>query len=322
MDVETHDIASGSGEHVVQFYERDAELLAAVGPYLSAAIHAGETVIAIATPEHLDAFAQLLERDGIDLARARAGGRYLPLDAREIKARIVRDGELDRDAFHEIVGGLMRAASRSGRAICAYGEIVAVLWQEGHVLTAIELERLWNELARRWTFSLYCAYPVTVADERERAGELRQVCDAHSTVLPAAGQTGRDAGHVGSLLVDCVRATYAPERESPGRARRLLVEMLERCGCGRAHVEAAALVLSELASNAVRHAGSHFSVEVTLENDTVRLAVRDAGPASDPPHEQLTVRAMHGLAIVQALSSRWGVEPVPGGKRVWAEMPA
>jgi hypothetical protein len=83
-------------------------------------------------------------------------------------------------------------------------------------------------------------------------------------------------------------------------------------------VDAAALVLSELASNAVRHVGSPFSVRATIERSTLRLAVEDAGSPRARP--AMPVRRARGLGVVDALALRWGVDEAPPGKVVWAEL--
>jgi anti-sigma regulatory factor (Ser/Thr protein kinase) len=86
-------------------------------------------------------------------------------------------------------------------------------------------------------------------------------------------------------------------------------------------VDDVALVASELATNAIVHAGSPFTVTLGASADTIRLEVLDG------THTGPTLRAARtwdtsgrGLAIVQALSRDWGVSArVPGGKSVWAE---
>jgi anti-sigma regulatory factor (Ser/Thr protein kinase) len=164
-----------------------------------------------------------------------------------------------------------------------------------------------------------CAYPTASVAEEERRDALIRVCRMRSAVLARARVGAPDAT---PALFSELRATYPPSRESPGKARRLLARTLERYGCERAKVEAAALVASELASNAVRHAGSRFSLELSLDGAAMRLAVEDEGPAPCGPAEALRVRPTHGLAIVEALSLRWGVERTAAGKVVWAELPA
>lgn len=337
MAVETQDSAIERGEHVVQFYEDDAELLEAVGPYLTAAAVAGDVAIVIATEAHRHAFEAALEGDGIDVARIIASGMFLWLDAASTMAEFITDGEIDHDAFDEVVGGLMRTAAESGRPVRAYGEMVALLWDEGNVLGAIELERLWNELARELPFSLFCSYPAGSVAGSEHAEALHQVCHLHSSVLqPPASEEPDVAGDgawekeaaaleeeaaVEEMAVEVV-AEFAAEREAPGRARRLAVTALRQRGHDESLVQDAALVLSELATNAVVHAGSAFSVAVQAQESVLRVAVQDASPLdAASPEQGLIARTGHGLGLIDVLATRWGVEAAASGKVVWAELP-
>jgi anti-sigma regulatory factor (Ser/Thr protein kinase) len=81
------------------------------------------------------------------------------------------------------------------------------------------------------------------------------------------------------------------------------------------------LVASELATNAVLHARTPFTVRVEPHPDTVRVVVEDGSPrrpiASDAAPAATSGR---GLAIVDALTLEWGVQPAPEGKAVWAEL--
>jgi anti-sigma regulatory factor (Ser/Thr protein kinase) len=81
------------------------------------------------------------------------------------------------------------------------------------------------------------------------------------------------------------------------------------------------LLVSELASNAVRHAVTPFTVSLQCDGSTVRVEVRDDDPAlpvmQEPPVDAITGR---GLVIVDALATRWGVTPEADGKIVWFEL--
>jgi anti-sigma regulatory factor (Ser/Thr protein kinase) len=319
VTVQTQDSPVARDEHVVHFYERDCELLEAVVPYLSAAVRDGEVAIVIATESHRSTFEAELETGGVDLAEARADGRFISLDAAETMAAFSSSGEIDRLAFHEVIGGLVRSAAASGRAVRAYGEMVALLWDAGDVLAAIELETLWNELARRSPFTLFCAYPATSVAGSEHAQALHEVCHLHSSVL--------DPPDVRRLPADRSRQTeltaeFPAERVAPGQARRLLVSALREWDQEESLVQDAALVLSELASNAVLHAGSRFSIAVRVESSILRIAVHDVGPvAAMSGAGALAPQATHGLGLIDALSTDWGVESTPDGKVVWAELP-
>ncbi|MFE9173547.1 ATP-binding protein [Streptomyces kebangsaanensis] len=91
-----------------------------------------------------------------------------------------------------------------------------------------------------------------------------------------------------------------------------------------------ALVVGELAANAVRHGrvpGHDFALSLALDAtaDVIRVEVADAASARRPP---ATAPSSHpdgesgrGLLLVDVLAARWGWAPRrPVGKTVWAEV--
>lgn len=88
-------------------------------------------------------------------------------------------------------------------------------------------------------------------------------------------------------------------------------------------VERALLLVSELATNALEHAGSAFEVTVVTGTDRVRVEVVDA--SHRPPmvtYRPLEAEHGRGLRIVQGLAEEWGVDARPDGdgKVVWFEL--
>jgi anti-sigma regulatory factor (Ser/Thr protein kinase) len=85
----------------------------------------------------------------------------------------------------------------------------------------------------------------------------------------------------------------------------------------------ARLVVTELATNAIVHAGSAFLVLAQVHESGVRVSVSDNSPirpavrGSDP-----LALSGRGLQLVQALSDDWGVEVTAEGKTVWADLRA
>ena len=65
----------------------------------------------------------------------------------------------DAELFDQFVTQVLERAGRGGRRVRAFGEMVALLWAQGHNGATVRLEHLWHELCRRESFSLLCAYP-------------------------------------------------------------------------------------------------------------------------------------------------------------------
>ena len=89
-------------------------------------------------------------------------------------------------------------------------------------------------------------------------------------------------------------------------------------------VEGACVVASELATNAVKHAGTPFTVSVDWAGDQVLLRVTDADDGIPVPGEPGTLDLSgRGLLLVDALTVAWGVNAeADGGKSVWAQFPS
>jgi MEDS: MEthanogen/methylotroph, DcmR Sensory domain len=309
-------VVGGTGNlnagHVVQFYAHEEELSDRVAGYLLGALNRDGVAIVIATQAHRQAFEARLTDAGADLDEAVRSGSYLALEARQTAdALVLRDGRLDRDGFERTIGGLIGQADRSGsRAgpVRVYGEVVSVLWDAGLVSAAVELEQLWDDFVGRHSLSLLCGYPADVVMRGGRLDAFAEVCRLHREVL-------------GSWPPHAAQRTFAFSTEAPAAARHFAVGTLGRLGAAE-QADDAALVVTELAANAVVHAHSAFTVDLAVKPDLLRISVRDDSPlpaATAGP--ALPAAPLHGLGAVAALASRWGVEPLgPDGKAVWAEL--
>ena len=114
---------------------------------------------------------------------------------------------------------------------------------------------------------------------------------------------------------------------SVGVARRRLVSDLIAAGVYDSVVCDVALVISELFSNALRHAaplpGSEIRVAWRIDPESVQVSVSDGGGPTAPELGEPTQGATggRGLRIVEKLSSRWGARTGEEGTTVWAEVP-
>jgi signal transduction histidine kinase len=108
---------------------------------------------------------------------------------------------------------------------------------------------------------------------------------------------------------------FRPAARNIAVVRQLADELPEGCR------DAARVVLSELASNAVRHARTPFEVTVRV-GDTVWIGVRDYSRRQPrllfATPDDVSGR---GLLLVSSLACRWGVDRRDRAKVVWAELP-
>jgi anti-sigma regulatory factor (Ser/Thr protein kinase) len=149
--------------------------------------------------------------------------------------------------------------------------------------------------------------------------------------LQAAEGRRRDAWshHAASLVVTQrpdldVAATLRlpPETRSAGEARRFIGQFCAATELPEDLCQTAALLVSELVTNAVVHGKTSATVEVHRPVDILRVSVRDDNPVlpavGDAP--PLDAESGRGLTIVAALAHRWGVEKVDSGKAIWFEL--
>jgi hypothetical protein len=288
------------GRHVVQFYGRDEELAERVTDYLLGALASGGVAIVIATPEHRREFETRLGQAGVDMAAARDNGSYLARDAAQTLNELMAAGKLDGAAFDRVIGTVIAAAGAGGRPVRAFGEMVALLWDDGLVSDAVRLETMWEELGSRHPFSLFCGYRTDAVSRDMDA--FAEVCRLHGEIVVGRSGTARP---------------FAFSREAPAAARHFAVATLNAWGAGDLAGDVA-LVVTELAANAIVHARSAFTVILSVHSDVLRISVRDVVPLDGAG---LRAAPLHGLAVVDALASRWGVESLGNaGKTVWVDL--
>lgn len=172
--------------HSLHVYGKHSELINRLRSIFAAALHMGNSVVAVATGEHRRELVSKLENFGVDVRNAARIGSFSMFDAGEILDTFMRRGRPDAKLFHsqisKILGEANRAAPRGG--VTVFGEMVAVLWGEGNRKGALEVEELWNASARMQTFHLHCGYPREFfgKDARGRSW-LDAVCKTHSHVF-------------------------------------------------------------------------------------------------------------------------------------------
>ncbi|MFJ5828875.1 ATP-binding protein [Streptomyces sp. NPDC093089] len=104
-------------------------------------------------------------------------------------------------------------------------------------------------------------------------------------------------------------------------ARLLAVQQLQDWGVRGSAADSAALVVAELANNAVQHGrvpGRDFEVRMERADDHVHIELSDARGARRPQPRPEPDEGGYGLLLVAALATAWGVKGRCVGKTVWA----
>lgn len=301
--------------HRVTVYDSDEDLVAQVASYFAAHLVAGGSALVLATETHRHALSVALEGHGLSTRSMERAGRYVALDAAATLASFLDEGRPDPTRFTTTVGAVVERMLGSGRPLLAFGEMVGLLWEQGNVAGAMALEKLWNQTAARHSFGLLCGYR---SDSLETLSlqDVNDMCGAHDIVLVPRSYT-RPSALKGSPELSPVFLPVAP---AAAAARAFVAEAALALGLGPMAADLS-IVVSELATNAIRHTASAFRVSLRVLEDVVRLEVHDAGmtyPALGAAGvEDLGGR---GLAIISQLARDWGFGNHADGKMTWAEL--
>ncbi len=110
-----------------------------------------------------------------------------------------------------------------------------------------------------------------------------------------------------------------PEPSSASLARTFIREQLR--SCPSTIVDVVALLVTELATNAVLHARTAFRVVLDQSDHRITVRVEDGSArVPSPRHYPTDAMTGRGLALVEELADNWGVRRSPTGKEVWFEI--
>ncbi|HYJ28625.1 MAG TPA: MEDS domain-containing protein [Nocardioides sp.] len=302
--------------HQVAAYKDVAALVARVARLVAESLDEGVPVITVSRPAVRDAVAGALAKRGVDVDRARGEGSFVALDADETMTLFMVDGHPDPHLFADFVAS---AAPADGRPVNAFGEMVALLWERGEVVAAVELEALWNTALVEHPIRLLCAYPGELLAGAE-LGDVARMCGLHDHVdligpHPSPGEIPVD----GDAALSSV---HLPVPAAVASVRRFVRETLTAWDLEDL-VGDVTLITSELATNAITHGSSPFRTSLVRTDDAVRVAVEDGSSAwPERQHARPGDQDGRGMAIVAILSRRSGCDSTSSGKVAWAELSA
>jgi anti-sigma regulatory factor (Ser/Thr protein kinase) len=213
----------------------------------------------------------------------------------------------------------------AGLRLCLAGPSVSIIIDLQHLDDAYGVSmpfwlRAWRQ-ARLGRCSVHLAFslPATTALSRR----LRTLQGPQPRLFVTALEA-RMATAERMPRADRLQARLAPLPASVSAARNLVTQ-----ACQVWHLPQLlpdmSLIVSELATNAVEHAGTDFIVTVSRDGTGLHVAVHDGttrfphpgGAARAGPQAALPLRG-RGLALVHTVAAAWGAMPARGGKVVWA----
>jgi anti-sigma regulatory factor (Ser/Thr protein kinase) len=125
-----------------------------------------------------------------------------------------------------------------------------------------------------------------------------------------------------------IRSVTVPhERHGVSLARHAFADEMAAVGVPPAERDDAMLVLSELVSNAIKHAtalpGGDVRVRWAIRDDTLHIEITDGGATTRPNALVAAMSAIggRGLDIVRTLCRQWGVTEETDSVTVWADVP-
>lgn len=135
---------------------------------------------------------------------------------------------------------------------------------------------------------------------------------------PLAGHGAFVGDDAGEPVLD--RLTVPSLPASIASVRRFAVQACRASGHDEL-TDIVALLVSEVATNALVHAEGDVQVRVVTRGDLLRVEVADESPLMPQPRAAGPMEeGGRGLALVESLATAWGVTPTDGGKVVWFEL--
>lgn len=174
-----------TGHHEVVFFFDDQQLLDRLSQFIGPILNAGNAAIVVATGPHRKGLMQSLQAYGVDIAAALEQGRYIALDVADTLSSCMVNGMFDSarflQSFEDLTVKATTAAQGKPPRAAFFGEAVDLLWKQGDVETAIQLEKFGTQLCKRYPVDILCGYAVGIQGIMEQEA-IQRICAEHSAV--------------------------------------------------------------------------------------------------------------------------------------------
>jgi hypothetical protein len=187
--------------HAVRFYDSEAALCRIVAKFLREGLALGQPALLIATPRHsLGIIAELRARE-LDVNALQADGTLVVLDVETILANFIVHGVPSAERFKAVMTTAIDKVRGPTRAtVRIYSETADLLWKQGRDTVAIQVEILWNKLARSNDFTQLCGCAMGSFVED---GGVQNMCRQHTHLVSADGTTR--ISNADTLLVGAIK---------------------------------------------------------------------------------------------------------------------
>jgi hypothetical protein len=169
-------------DHLVQIYENEIHFLNTLEGFAGSGILSGDSVVIIAKQFHLDQLQERLLKHDFDIEHLIKNDLYIPLDANKMLDKFMVNNWPDEKLFSDLIHDILKRARKNDTKVRAFGEMVAILWEQGNNGATVRLENLWHNLHSRDNFSIYCAYPKS-GFTRSYMDSFSEICKAHSKII-------------------------------------------------------------------------------------------------------------------------------------------
>jgi hypothetical protein len=140
----------------------------------------------IATESHRKSLVQRLQKHGVDVAAAIEQERYVSLDVADTLSIVMVNDLPDAARCIEVAGDLVmkaaKAAQREPPRVAVCGECAPILWAQGKADAAIQVEHLWDEIARKHEVDILCGYVLNSFQREQESHVHERICAEHSAV--------------------------------------------------------------------------------------------------------------------------------------------
>jgi DNA-binding NarL/FixJ family response regulator len=174
------------GRHELLLYSHDWQLVDAVSQFLGAALDAGNAAVVIATDSHRDNLIQKLHTNNRDISSAIEQGRYISLDAVDTFSPCIVNGMLEPnrflESFRQLILQAASAATGEHPRVAIFGECSDLMCKQGHANSAIQDEKLCNQLCKTYAVDILCGCSLRDVQGGVGGEIFQSICAEHSAI--------------------------------------------------------------------------------------------------------------------------------------------